>query len=179
MQRIQQFHVIALGMAVLSASMTQAAERSLTLSKTDTDSGLTRNSDVLLQQSTLDLKRAIDLPRIVNPYAELEATDVYFTYDFHFGTDTAHSHRVEAVITNIDTTRSGFSRTWEIYSFPAGGYPYGITLVDQGTIPSLAAGESYEFWSSLPSSVLDNRTYVLILSAGDANRNNDIAVDQP
>ena len=144
------------------------------------DPGLTRNRDLLKADDTTRLEHASDfLDKLFSISAELEATSIEFKADFHFGVDQWFNHRVEAKITNIDTVCSGGMRTWQIYSFPPGGYPWGSYLVDQGSITPLAPGGSQNIKRSLASTVNFDATYVLILSAGDANPTNDIAIDQP
>lgn len=116
------------------------------------------------------------LPKFFHHDAELEATSVEFERDFHFGADEWHDHRVEAVITNIDTVWSGGLRHWEIHSFPSGGGSY---LVDQGSILPLAPGQEQFIVRALPANVDPAAVYVLLLSPGDADASNDLAVSSP
>ncbi len=120
-----------------------------------------------------------DQPRFYHLNAELAATRVEFLADFHFGVDEWFNHRVEAEIANIDSVWYGGSRQWQVYSFLPSGGPYGIQLVDQGAIPALAPGQTHAIKLSLPSTVSFQAAYVLVLSAGDPDRSNDIAVDTP
>lgn len=116
------------------------------------------------------------LPKFFHHDAELEATSVEFEREFHFGADEWHDHRVEAVITNIDNVWSGGLRHWEIYSFPSGG---GFYLVDQGNISPLGPGQKQCIVRALPATVDPAAVYVLLLSPGDADASNDMAVSSP
>jgi hypothetical protein len=152
--------------------------RRVTARKSNT--GVNRNPDLVEAGNTTRLQHASDfLDKLFNNSAELEATSVEFKADFHFGVDQWFNHRVEAKITNIDTSWSGLTRTWQIYSFPPAGQTWGIYLVDQGFISPLEPGSSQNIKRSLASTVNFDASYVLILSAGDANPSNDIAIDQP
>lgn len=182
MSRQPNLFVVAVTTAAalsLSSSLLAAEKRTDAPSTSASIEDFRPSRELTESRDTMRLVPGVDTPKWFDSAADLEATSIQFLFEYHFGADQVYDTRVVAEITNVDSAWSGWSRTWEIYRIAPNVAPHGVVLVDTGLVPALAPGETDQFTVYLPNNVDLNSTYVLILSPGDANPSNDIAVDVP